>query len=132
MSVFGSIASGIFGSSHSASTTPGAQSSPATPSSARPSMGFATAKPISQSELQGLIQNLAASQGEKLDWQKSIVDLMKLLKLDSSLGEREKLARELGYTGALNGSADMNIWLHKQVMTKLAERGGNVPESLKV
>jgi hypothetical protein len=56
---------------------------------------------------------------------------MKLLKLDSSLGEREKLARELGYTGALNGSADMNIWLHKQVMTKLAESGGHVPESLK-
>ena len=129
MSVFGSIASAIFGSSHSTSGTPGSQSS--TPTSAKPSMGFATAKPISQVELEGVIQKLAANQGEKLDWQKSIVDLMKLLKLDSSLGEREKLARELGYTGALNGSADMNIWLHKQVMTKLAESGGHVPESLK-
>jgi hypothetical protein len=129
MSVFGSIVSAIFGSSHSASGTVGASPSLATPSSARPSMGFA--KPISQAELQGLIQKLAADQGEKLDWQKSIVDLMKLLKLDSSLGEREKLARELGYTGALNGSADMNIWLHKQVMAKLAESGGNVPESLR-
>ena len=94
-------------------------------------MGSAAAKPISQADLRGIIAKLAANQGEKLDWQKSIVDLMKLLKLDSSLGEREKLARELGYTGALNGSADMNIWLHKQVMTRLAESGGNVPESLK-
>ena len=94
-------------------------------------MGSAAAKPISQADLQGIIAKLAANRGDKLDWQKSIIDLMKLLKLDSSLGEREKLARELGYTGALNGSADMNIWLHKQVMTRLAESGGNVPESLK-
>ena len=56
---------------------------------------------------------------------------MKLLKLDSSLNARKQLAQELGYTGALNGSAEMNIWLHKQVMTKLAESGGKVPDSLK-
>jgi hypothetical protein len=61
----------------------------------------------------------------------SIVDLMKLLKLDSSLGERKKLAQELGYAGALDGSAEMNTWLHKQVMTKVAESGGRVPEDLK-
>jgi hypothetical protein len=59
------------------------------------------------------------------------VDLMKLLKLDSGLGARKQLARELGYTGALDGSAEMNVWLHKQVMTKLAESGGKVPDSLK-
>jgi len=61
----------------------------------------------------------------------SIVDLMKLLNLDSSLNARKQLAQELGYTGALDGSAEMNVWLHHQVMTKLAESGGKVPESLK-
>ena len=70
-------------------------------------------------------------QKEELNWDKSIVDLMKLLKLDSSLTARKQLAQELGYTGALNGSAEMNIWLHKQVMTKVAESGGVVPDSLK-
>jgi hypothetical protein len=56
---------------------------------------------------------------------------MKLLKLDSGLGARKQLAKELGYTGALDGSAEMNVWLHKQVMAKLAETGGKVPDSLK-
>jgi hypothetical protein len=56
---------------------------------------------------------------------------MKLLKLDSSLGARKQLAQELGYRGKLDGSADMNVWLHEQVMTRLAESGGKVPESLK-
>ena len=79
----------------------------------------------------GILEKLAANQTEKLDWKVSIVDLMKLLKLDSSLGERKKLAQELGYAGALDGSAEMNTWLHKQVMTKVAESGGRVPENLK-
>lgn len=68
---------------------------------------------------------------EDLDWRKSIVDLMKLLKIDSSLTARKSLAKELGYTGDMQDSAKMNIWLHKQVMTKLAENGGNVPANLK-
>jgi uncharacterized protein DUF3597 len=71
------------------------------------------------------------AQDEEYNWEESIVDLMKLLKLDSSLGARKQLARELDYKGELNGSAEMNIWLHKQVMTKLADSGGVVPESLK-
>jgi len=78
-----------------------------------------------------MIGKLAAAQHEKYNWQQSIVDLMKLLNLDSSLSSRKQLAQELGYTGALDGSAEMNIWLHKQVMTKLAESGGKVPDSLK-
>jgi len=78
-----------------------------------------------------LIARTVAGQGEKLDWRQSIVVLMKALKLDSSLGARKQLAQELGYTGALDGSAEMNIWLHRQVMTKLAESGGKVPESLR-
>jgi hypothetical protein len=78
-----------------------------------------------------MIEKIADEQDEDLDWNESIVDLMKLLKLDSSLSARKQLAQELGYKGALTGSAEMNIWLHKQVMTKLAESGGVVPDSLK-
>lgn len=70
------------------------------------------------------------AQGKTLDWQNSIVDLMKLVGIDSSLDNRKELARELGYTGALDGSAQMNIWLHKETMRKLAENGGNVPASM--
>ena len=78
-----------------------------------------------------MLTNLAANNKEKLDWRKSIVDLMKLLGLDSSLGARKELAKELGYTGDTNDSAKMNIWLHKQVMVKLAANGGKVPDDLK-
>ena len=78
-----------------------------------------------------MIARTVAAQDEKLDWRQSIVDLMKALKLDSSLAARKQLAQELGYTGALDGSAEMNIWLHRQVMTKLAESGGKVPDSLR-
>jgi hypothetical protein len=74
---------------------------------------------------------MASKNPQKLNWQQSIVDLMKLLDLDSSLGARKELAGELGYTGSTDDSAAMNIWLHKQVMQKLAENGGKVPDSLK-
>ena len=137
MSVFGSIVSAIFGSKHAASVTPaaGPSSTPASstgPStSAGTSAGSAAAKPISRADVEAILQKLAAEQREQYDWKRSIVDLMKLLKLDSGLGARKQLAQELGYTGALDGSAEMNVWLHKQVMTKLAESGGKVPDNLK-
>ena len=130
MSIFGSIVSAIFGSPHAASVTSGAASS-TTSSSAVPSAGSAAAKPISPADVEAIVAKLAGEQSEKLDWKVSIVDLMKLLKLDSSLGARKQLTQELGYTGPRDGSAEMNIWLHKQVMTKLAESGGKVPDSLK-
>ena len=79
-----------------------------------------------------MLTKLAAQNKEKLDWRRSIVDLMKLLKLDSSLSARKALAKELHYTGNPNDSASMNVWLHKQVMIKLAENGGKVPDSLRV
>ena len=78
-----------------------------------------------------MLTKLAAQNTEKLDWRKSIVDLMKLLNLDSSLAARKELADELHYTGDKNNSATMNIWLHKQVMQKLAENGGKVPDELR-
>ncbi len=74
---------------------------------------------------------LASQSHQKLDWRHSIVDLMKLLNLDSSLAARKQLATELHYTGDTNNSATMNIWLHKEVMTQLAANGGKVPDDLK-
>jgi hypothetical protein len=82
-------------------------------------------------DVEAVLKDLASKNKEKLDWRHSIVDLMKLLNLDSSLSAREELAKELHYTGESKDTASMNIWLHKQVMTKLAENGGKVPESLK-
>jgi hypothetical protein len=141
MSVFGNIVSAIFGSKHAASVTaaagPSASSPPtataagAAAPSAATSAGSAAAKPISKADVEAILAKLADEQDEDYDWKKSIVDLMKLLKLDSGLGARKQLAKELGYTGALDGSAEMNVWLHKQVMAKLAETGGKVPDSLK-
>jgi hypothetical protein len=106
-------------------------SSPAASASAGTAAGATAAKPISKADVDAILAKLAAEQREDLDWKNSIVDLMKLLKLDSGLGARKQLAQELGYTGALDGSAAMNVWLQKQVMTKLAESGGKVPDSLK-
>ena len=150
MSVFGKIASAIFGhrsvapGTATASLAPGAPKSPgssspgssapassAAPTSTASTAAAGTGKPITIAEVEAMISKVAAGQKEKFDWQRSIVDLMKLLNLDSSLHAREELAKELGYTGRLDGSAEMNVWLHKQVMTKLAESGGKVPDSLK-
>ena len=126
MSIFGSIASAIFGKGKTPGATPLAPQDTATVSGAP-----ATGKAITQTDVEGMIRKIADGQSEKLNWQQSIVDLMKLLKLDSSLTARKQLAQELGYKGSLDGSAEMNIWLHKEVMTKLAESGGVVPETLK-
>jgi len=77
------------------------------------------------------MDDLAGKASQQLNWRTSIVDLMKLINLDSSLAARKELAQELNYTGDMNDSASMNIWLHQQVMTKLAENGGKVPDELK-
>jgi hypothetical protein len=85
---------------------------------------------MSDVDVEAVMNNLAAKNPEKLDWRRSIVDLMKLLNLDSSFSARKELAKELGYTGDSNDSATMNVWLHKQVMQKLAANGGKVPADL--
>jgi len=77
-----------------------------------------------------VLNGLAATHTERLDWHHSIVDLLKLVGLDSSLAARKELATDLGYTGELDGSAAMNLWLHKEVMKKLADHGGKVPQEL--
>ena len=110
-------------------SSPGA-SSPSAPSSA-PASGAAAAAPKAPVDVTAILDKLAGQSKEKLDWRHSIVDLMKLLNLDSSLTARKQFATELKYTGDMKDSASMNVWLHKQVMTKLAENGGTVPADLK-
>ena len=127
MSIFGTIVSAIFGHS----SAPGATATSGTTSTPSTSASPPTGKPMSRAEVEQMIEKIADGQDEELEWDRSIVDLMKLLKLGSSLAARKQLAKELGYTGALDGSAEMNTWLHEQVMTKLAEGGGKVPDSLK-
>jgi len=86
---------------------------------------------MSQVDVAAVMTKLAEQNREKLDWRRSIVDLMKLLDLDSSLASRKQLAQELRFSGDVNDSASMNVWLHKQVMQKLAENGGKVPAALR-
>jgi hypothetical protein len=144
MSVLGKIMSAIFGSSAAAAGTgPGASSAPAstsaaspspTPAASAPAASGATGSgnaPMKEVDVEALLTGLASKNKEKLDWRRSIVDLMKLLNLDSGLAARKELAQELHYTGDSNDTASMNIWLHKQVMQKLAENGGKVPADLK-
>jgi Domain of unknown function (DUF3597) len=108
MSIFGKIMGAIFGTAADA-TGSGAKTIDVAP----------------------ILDKAVAAQKEKLEWRTSIVDLMKALNIESSFGARKELAKELGYTGDMNDSANMNIWLHKQVMAKLAANGGIVPDDLK-
>lgn len=125
MSIFGKIMGAIFGS-HPASTAPAggapAGSAPA-PAGAAPAATVDVAAIVDAA--------VAAHKGEKLEWRTSIVDLMKALDVDSSLAARKDLAKELGYTGDMNDSASMNVWLHKQVMSRLAASGGKLPPEIK-
>jgi Domain of unknown function (DUF3597) len=133
MSIFGNIASAIFGTSKGVPPPVGLAAAPssAATTSGQSAVSAAAAKPMSRDELEAMIEKIAGEQDENYNWDKSIVDLMKLLKLDSSFTARKQLAQELGYRGKLDGSTEMNVWLHKQVMVKLTESGGKMPESLK-
>lgn len=139
MSIFGMIKDAIWGKAAAKpAPTPAASQPPAAapsaPSAAAsaaafPSSGTAPAAPM-QVNVAALLDDIASHHSEQLNWRTSIVDVMKLIGLDSSLANRKQLADELGYTGEKDGSAEMNIWLHKQVMRKLAENGGTIPEEL--
>jgi len=132
MSIFGSIRDAIFGGSATASPA-----QPEAATGAKPAVATAGGAPApgpdGKVDITAMLDGLkkAHPEGKSLDWRRSIVDLMKLLKLDSSLKDRKELATELGYKGDTGDSAAMNVWLHKQVMTKLAEHGGIVPDELK-
>ena len=121
MSIFGKIMSAIFGSSATAAPTGGGAAT-----------GGAAAAPASATvDVAPILDKAVAAKKEKLEWRTSIVDLMKALDIDSSFSARKDLAKELGYTGDSNDSASMNIWLHKQVMAKLAANGGKLPPEIK-
>lgn len=136
MSIFGKIKDAIFGHKKAAqpapAPTPTAQPAPAPTSSAQPTPATpppAAPQPVNVEEV---LAGIAEQKGNpQLNYKTSIVDLMKLLDLDFSLDNRKELATELGYSGAKDGSAEMNIWLHKAVMRELEKNGGIVPASMK-
>lgn len=127
MSFFGKIKDAIFGKKAEAAPVTPAQTTAETPATSAP----AAPQAISEVDVESILNGLSANSDQKLNWRTSIVDLMKLLDLDSSLDNRKELATELGYSGAKDGSAEMNIWLHKAVMRELEKNGGTVPASMK-
>ena len=135
MSIFGKIMSAIFGGHADAAPASGGGGSGGTPSAsgsapaAAPSA--APAAPPQSVDVAAILDKAVAAKKEKLEWRTSIVDLMKALDIDSSLAARKELAKELGYSGDTNDSASMNVWLHKQVMGKLAANGGKLPPEIK-
>ncbi|MGK5053898.1 DUF3597 domain-containing protein [Janthinobacterium sp. RB2P8] len=131
MGIFSNIYNKIF--HHASDAAPAATPVAATdvPAAAVPAAAAAPAVAVPVVDVEVVLVDLASKNAETLNWRTSIVDLMKLLQLDSSLGSRKELAQELHFTGDTNDSASMNIWLHRQVMIKLAENGGKVPEELK-
>ena len=121
----------VFG--HKAPETPAAAvPSPTAPSGSDPSTVAAPAAPapIAEVDVAAILDEMAAKNSEDLDWRKSIVDLMKLVGMDSSFKARQELAKDLNYTGDMHDSASMNIWLHKEVMTRFAANGGKLPAHL--
>jgi 3-oxoacyl-ACP reductase-like protein len=136
MGLFNNLMSKIFGHATSATATaPGAQTQSATAPEQQaqaqaPAAPAAAVAPPPVVDVTAILNDLAKKNPEKLDWKRSIVDLMKLVGMDSSFAARKQLAEELHYTGDPNDSESMNIWLHKEVLRKLAENGGKVPQEL--
>jgi hypothetical protein len=151
MGILSNIFHKIFPSSHPAAqnsgqAAPGAQQrapqptqppvqqpaqQPAQQPQAAPAASAPAAAPMQQVDVEAVLNGMQQQSGQQLNWRTSIVDLLKLLGLDSSLQARKELAAELNYSGDTNDSASMNIWLHRQVMNKLAANGGKVPADLK-
>jgi hypothetical protein len=139
MGLFDNLMSKIFAHASGAGATSSAAAAAATttattqPSQVAPpaaSGGGNAATATQQVDVAAILNALAAKNAENLDWKHSIVDLMKLVGMDSSLSARKQLATELGYIGNQNDTASMNVWLHKQVLKKLADNGGKVPQEL--
>jgi hypothetical protein len=132
MSIFSKIKDAIFGKAKAAAPAPvNPGTTTAGAPQANPAIPLGTQAQAQDVDVDAVLADLAAQKGEPSNYKTSIVDLMKLLDLDSSLDNRKELAEELGYTGERDGSAEMNIWLHKQVMRKLEENGGKVSADLK-
>ncbi|RZJ04339.1 MAG: DUF3597 domain-containing protein [Brevundimonas sp.] len=124
MSILGNILGKIFKKRDApAAPTPQAQPTPTAPTQAAPAPTPAPAAPV---DVDGILDFMNEQRDQKLNWRTSIVDLMKLTGMDSSLAERKELAGELGYTGDTSDTATMNIWLHKQVIQKIKDNGGQI------
>jgi hypothetical protein len=136
MSIFGTIMSKIMGHQARAQAATENAARPSAPvaapaaAAAPAATATAVATPVTSVDVAARLDEMKAASKQNLDWRHSIVDLMKLVGIDSDITNRRALANELGYTGDLNDSATMNVWLHKQVMQKLAENGGTVPANL--
>jgi hypothetical protein len=137
MSIFTRIKDAIFGHGHSgeAAPKPAPKSAPTPATASGIPASPADAKwerevDVREVDVEAVLELRAANNPQKLNWRTSIVDLMKLLDIDSSLDNRRELARELGYTGSTEDTATMNVWLHERVMEELRKSGGRVPASL--
>ncbi len=127
MSIFGSIMGKIMGNSARKQAAAENKALPSTPTAPASAPAATAASPV---DVAARLDEMKKASSQTLNWRESIVDLMKLVGIDSDLANRRALAQELGYTGDTNDSAKMNVWLHKQVMQKLAENGGTVPANL--
>jgi hypothetical protein len=135
MSILGKILGGIFNRKKEQPRTPSAQAQPApTATPVQPPASTPALQPAPQAaqpvDVAGILDFMNEQRDQKLNWRTSIVDLMKLIGLESSLAERKELADELGYTGDTSDTATMNIWLHKQVIQKIIDNGGQLPRDL--
>ena len=128
MSIFGKIKDAIFGKAHAEPAPPPTIDTTQVPGTPAPTPAPSTTAAVTEIDVTNSLDSMPGA--DRLNWRTSIVDLMKLLGIDSSLANRKELATELGYTGELDGSAEMNIWLHKAVMRELAANGGTVPADL--
>ena len=136
MGLFSNLLTKVFGQQAAATTTtpagaggPAKAGAPAAAGAPTVASTGSTA-PAATIDVTAVLDGLAAKNSEKLDWRKSIVDLMKLVDMDSRLASRKELAKDLNYTGDTSDSAKMNVWLHKEVIRKISENGGNVPKEL--
>ncbi|MBB5413180.1 MULTISPECIES: DUF3597 domain-containing protein [Paraburkholderia] len=131
MSIFGDIVHKLFGKAKPDQPPPATEPTPdpAAAQAATPSAPAAPA-PLTDVDVAAVMDQLVSESGQTLNWRTSIVDTMKALGVDSSLEHRKQLAQELKYSGDMNDSASMNIWLHKQVMQALAANGGKLPPDL--
>lgn len=130
MSILGNILGRIFRPKKQPAPAPAPSAQPAPTSGGYGEASFGAQYGGEPVDIEAVLEEMAAANPQKLNWRTSIVDLMKLVGMESSLAERKELADELGYTGDKSDSATMNIWLHKQVMAKLAANGGKVPADL--
>ena len=129
MGLFNNLLSAIWSHAPKAAAPASAPAAGATTAAPAPA-GTTAPAPAAQVDVGAILDGLAAKSSEQLDWKRSIVDLMKLVGMDSSLGARKELAKDLGYSGDMSDSASMNVWLHSAVMKKIAENGGKVPADL--